>query len=488
MSVIRNETSFTFTKISFTIFVLLICLYIAARFWHLTGSGLWFDEVFSVYVARLSWAELVARVAQDIVHPPLFYLLLKIWIGIGGHSLFWLRLFPALTAIAAVVPFLLLCRELKLSPAEINTALLLLGVNSYLIYYAQELRMYSLLLFFTLSSLWLFIRFISGKDNPKLPLTLLVIVNLLLIYTQYFGWLVIGTECVYVILWKRQQFFIFAIHIAALAFCFAPWAFMVIRVAQKHGLAGNLGWLQRPRLADLIWYFALLHGSFDVPRTTSLGLIIFGCPLLLWTWGVLKRENKAHLTAFWLLILSSLLPVVLAFLASQILPQSVWSERYLIISAVPYLILVAVAAHRLPSAWGRIIFSLLIIAWAAASGVYALSRDDKKLHWEVLTHTMMQAEPTQAKSVRVYTFEEWAASPIKYSLESSGDRRFDVVVVKDVTDLRGTHFWVAFRNTTWRAESLPQDIIRGAGCQVRQEVRTSDPTQTITLFSTECPR
>ena len=35
-----------------------------------------------------------------------------------------------------------------------------MAVNGYLIKYAQEVRMYSLLLFFTVCSLWLFIKFI----------------------------------------------------------------------------------------------------------------------------------------------------------------------------------------------------------------------------------------------------------------------------------------------------------------------------------------
>ncbi|MBA3247280.1 MAG: hypothetical protein H0T63_04265, partial [Pyrinomonadaceae bacterium] len=80
---------------------LLIMLYVAARLWKLTDACLWFDELFSVHAARHGWAGLLAFVSADLIHPPLFYLLLKIWIVIGGESLWWLRLFPVLLSCAA---------------------------------------------------------------------------------------------------------------------------------------------------------------------------------------------------------------------------------------------------------------------------------------------------------------------------------------------------------------------------------------------------
>ncbi|MDQ3665242.1 MAG: hypothetical protein M3410_01370 [Acidobacteriota bacterium] len=96
-------------------------VFIGIRLWGLTASCLWFDEVFSVHAARKEWTRLPGFVAADIIHPPLFYVLLKVWISIGGESLFWLRLFPVLTSIAVIIPFYMFCRELRLRSAEIKT-------------------------------------------------------------------------------------------------------------------------------------------------------------------------------------------------------------------------------------------------------------------------------------------------------------------------------------------------------------------------------
>ncbi len=49
-----------------------ICfVYVLLRFWNLTALCLWFDEIFSVHAATLSWNSLIWFVAQDLIHPPL---------------------------------------------------------------------------------------------------------------------------------------------------------------------------------------------------------------------------------------------------------------------------------------------------------------------------------------------------------------------------------------------------------------------------------
>src|SRR5262245_10663293 len=153
------------------VFFLAIALFVAGRLWRLTSYSLRPDEIFSIQVAQsATWMDMLNAVIGDVVHPPLFYAMLKVWLGLGGESEFWLRLLPVFTAVAAIGPFFLLCRELKLRAAEINLALTLFAVNAYLIYFAQELRMYSLLLFFTLCSLWLFVKLLNAAPSTTRPL------------------------------------------------------------------------------------------------------------------------------------------------------------------------------------------------------------------------------------------------------------------------------------------------------------------------------
>ena len=85
-------------------------LFVALRLWRLSASCLWFDEIFSAHATHHGWGELLRFVAADMIHPPLFYLLLKIWIALGaspccGYDCFrpysaLLRLFPSYCFVA----------------------------------------------------------------------------------------------------------------------------------------------------------------------------------------------------------------------------------------------------------------------------------------------------------------------------------------------------------------------------------------------------
>src|SRR5687767_1144975 len=182
---------------------LVVALYVGARLWRLTASCLWFDEIFGVHAARHTWGGLWSFVAADLIHPPLFYALLKIWVAVGGESLQWLRLFPLVASVACLLPFFLLARSLRLSPAQTNLSLFLFAANGYLIKYAQEVRMYGLLLFFTLGSLWLFVRLSQAESASRGLLFALTACNLLLVYTHYYGWLVVAAEAAFLLFKDR---------------------------------------------------------------------------------------------------------------------------------------------------------------------------------------------------------------------------------------------------------------------------------------------
>ena len=163
-----------------------ICIvYVGLRLWRLTDACLWFDEIFSVHAAEHSWNELFSFVALDLVHPPLFYVLLKLWIGVGGESIFWLRSFAVLFSVVSIFPLLAFQRELKLNISTQAISLFFLTLNGSLLKYSQEVRMYSLMMCLALFSMWLFARyFIKGKSLVPL--------------------IVVGTEVAYLILMTKN--------------------------------------------------------------------------------------------------------------------------------------------------------------------------------------------------------------------------------------------------------------------------------------------
>jgi uncharacterized membrane protein len=454
-----------FTKSAFVVIWLTVGLFVVVRLWRLTTYSLRADEISALRRVSHDWIGTFLAIVRDVVHPPLFYVLLKVWIGIGGESEFWLRLFPVLTAFAAIGPFFLLCRELGLRSAEINLALMLMAVNGYLIYYAQEIRMYSLLLFLTLCSLWLFARFFNAPGRAVKQLIALSAVNLLLVYTQYYGWIVIGVESIFLLFLGRDKLPWFLLSVAAVMLCFSPWAYVVARVAVRRpgGLGPNISSFSRPGLGDLGGYYATLTGFLGPGWKAILGQTLFAYPILLWAWRIYRgtaADGKREAVTFWWLLLLSLLPVVFSYLVSQVLPQSVWGTRFLIIAAAPYIVLVAFAVHRLHPGWLRSATVLSIVVWAALAGFRELNNTGKHA-WEPLVYRMIRAETSQAKGIVVYAFGS-SDEIIRFYLEKVNEKRFQTKRIFTFDKVEGDHFWVASRSR----EESPQQLLRNKGYQV----------------------
>lgn len=76
---------------------------VGLRAFGLTAKSLWFDETYSVFVASLPIERLFVVTAINDAHPPLYYLLLHLWMPFVGDGEFAVRSLSVLIS-AAVVP------------------------------------------------------------------------------------------------------------------------------------------------------------------------------------------------------------------------------------------------------------------------------------------------------------------------------------------------------------------------------------------------
>jgi uncharacterized membrane protein len=461
--------------------VSLVTIFVALRIWHVTAYSLWGGEAFTMIGSRQTWNGMFSYIIADIVHPPLIYILLKLWIGLGGESVLWLKLLPDFFGIAMVVPFFLLCRELDLKTPETFLALLLMGVNGYLIHYAQELRMYSMLAFWSLCSFWLFVRYFKSAGPGDRELLVLTVVNLLAIYSHYYGWLVVGMELLFLLIWRRNVW-AFGLSLVFLVLSFSPWAYFVIREARSiGGLERNLGWIPRPDLTDLLNFYSTLIGPLGSRYMKLLGLVLFNLPLLPWIWrtirGGFKPENEDAVSLSWLSILA-FLPVTLIYLISQKYDQALWIDRYFIFIASPYLLLVSVAINRWPNKALRNVWILLIALWAVAAGVIDLRTNrmawsgpqlGSRVHWDFIAQQISAAETGQQGPIKIYTVPvfskgqltgDWAISTsLDYYFDSINDERFEMIYANNmqavVDRAEDDHFWIGYFDITdWRVRSV----------------------------------
>ena len=471
---------------SLAIWAALIVVYVGLRSWRLTSYGLWVDEVFSVRAARLAWADLFRVIAADAVHPPFFYILLKLWIAAGGATLLWLKLLPLILSIGALIPFWLLCRDLKLSLTEAALGFWLIAVNGYLIHYAQDLRMYSLLFCLSVWSLWLFLRFVSGASASWRVVVALFVVNLLLVYTQYFGWLLVGTEGLCVLLWRPRLLGWFSLSCTGLALAFAPWAYAVAASGPKASVVpASLQWIPRPGWAEVLWYLATLNGILPWRHTTPLGVMLFAAPVGLAMLGLLRSRNPSSRRPIELLAVLSVVPVAVAFIASRVLSQSVWGERHLMVVAVPYLLMVAVSVSYLRRVSLRIALIILMVTWTGVAGAAGLVSEEGRISWKSLVQHLIEKEGPSSRHVTVYTFEGWTAAPLQFLLADLGSHQFDVLVTTP-RDMDQANFWVAFREPAARAEDQPRVVLERRECRIDAERSVHDGGQRVTLLRAAC--
>ncbi len=178
--------------------VLIILLFAAVlRFHLLDHQSLWNDEGNSLRLAQRSIPDLIAAARLDI-HPPGYYLALKAWLALTGASEFALRALSAFAGVLTAACVYALGHTLFARGAGLLAALLV-SVNAFSVYYAQEARMYALLAFLAAVSMLVFVYWVT---HPSWRTGFaLAVLNAAGLYTQYSYPAVMITQGVLFVLW-----------------------------------------------------------------------------------------------------------------------------------------------------------------------------------------------------------------------------------------------------------------------------------------------
>ncbi len=194
-----------------SLLVLILLLAASLRFHLLGAQSLWNDEGNSYVQATRSFSDIAAHAARDI-HPPGYYWLLALWRLLTGESEFALRSLSVFASILTVAFTYALGRRLFGTIAGVVTALLV-TLNTFSIYYAQEARMYSLLALWAAASMWALVGFLQSGHGVQVgaqraaPLPhpylrwALALFNAAGLWTQYAYPFVMLAQGVMVVLW-----------------------------------------------------------------------------------------------------------------------------------------------------------------------------------------------------------------------------------------------------------------------------------------------
>ncbi len=128
-------------------------------------QSVWFDEAYSIHLAKQPMAELLRLTSID-THPPLFYILLKGWAAVFGWSEFALRSLSVLALGGSVLVAGLLTKRLFGARAMLFV-LPLLVLAPFMLRYGFEIRMYALASLIGIAATYILVVALQTKDSTK---------------------------------------------------------------------------------------------------------------------------------------------------------------------------------------------------------------------------------------------------------------------------------------------------------------------------------
>ena len=154
------------TKYVLPICLMLIILLLASavRFYNLGGQSLWYDEGVAYGHSQRSLAEMIPRL-QNNVHVPAYFGSLALYEDLVGYTEFGLRSYSVLWSIIGIAGVYALGKRLFHPIAGLASALLV-ALNGFSIYYAQETRMYAMLATVAVLSMLAFVKWSKLTLQP----------------------------------------------------------------------------------------------------------------------------------------------------------------------------------------------------------------------------------------------------------------------------------------------------------------------------------
>ncbi len=323
----------------------------------------WRDEAFSILLAQRSFLDIIWIAAHDF-SPPLYFLLLRIWIILFGKSEVATRSLSLIFYMLTLCTIFFMVRHFtRLNKWLVLMSVILLGSMHHLLTTnAFETRMYTMIAWLAALSWYLLLR-------KKWKFYALV--TLAGLYTQYFMVIVVGVQVMYLLLkllteeknifHEIQKNLVPFVLLLLPMFFFIPW--LLFFLASHNFTSSHSFWIPKPTLLNLITIPSFITFGFDSFSNFKFDVRPFS--FLIYALIVLsflqKPKDKSHIV--YPLLLWTFVPGILVWTLAQF-STSLFLPRYLIVSAPALIMLVIVCLYELKPISKVITVSLiLIVLW-----------------------------------------------------------------------------------------------------------------------------
>lgn len=356
------------------------------------NQSLWLDEAISVNKAKLPIEIIVPQFSIRDFHPPVYYWFLNIWINLLGDQVWIMRLSSVLFFLITVWFVYMIGKEIKDKKTGLLAAILT-GINPLLIYFSQELRMYSMVTMWLTGSIYFLVRMLK-KPNWKNILGFNILTGLSFV-TFYGSIFLIGTEILYLLINKKIKLFLMSI-----------WGIILALIGIGPLLITQLQYSQQA-LTDIgSWSAALgkvnLKNLLLIPLKFSIGkvswwpkinyYIVGGLWAIMVLSTTLKGLIKDKLLRFLLII-----PLILGIIFSFKTPML---QYFRFLYLVPIMLLLISLEIKKSTR------NFLIMGFLIFSGIYLLNPKMHRENWKDLTKSLSTND-------NIYMVDSFA-DPIKF--------------------------------------------------------------------------
>jgi len=361
--------------------LLLVILAIALflRVYDLAEESIWLDEGISLRLAQAQPIPIIVERAFNN-HPPFYFVLLHLWAKIFSDTIFSARFLSLIFGMLVVCFMFVLGRRIFTERVGILSSLFV-ALSLFHIHYSQEIRMYSLVAFLALLSMYFFIRLFDEKR--VLSSAGYCLSSILFLYTHYSSLLILIVQNLFFVIllllnrrprdgeldlgrWIKLQIIIAAAYL--------PWIWIALLRFKK--IQTLELWVPKPSIFSLVGTLRDYAGS-GMHLLISLGIFI-----LLVTY-LIKYRNKVALPGNRRRLLAPLwflTPLVILFVVSQF-SASLYVTKYTIAASVAFYLILAWGIEQI---WSKrtklIVLGLIVVLFAP--GIWKYYNRTNKIPWK----------------------------------------------------------------------------------------------------------
>jgi len=312
----------------------------------LDAQSMWWDEAFSVTISSMDLRSLLDAVLADRVHPPLYYLVLRVWLtlGQGEFVVRALSAFVGVLGVASLFPMAALAGDRRLGAVSAFA----LAVSPMHIWYSQEARMYSLVVFLTVLANYFFARLL--RNGGRAIWLGYGITTLLAVHTHYLVVFVILAQMTYLTVTRQRHRSLlrnWLLCMLIVGLLSSPWFGAIFLTGGFY--RASISWIRPATPQDLFWtmYGFGLGSSSDPGNLVNILSAVLpagmlACVSIRLLLGNIPARQRSVLWFVWLWLF---LPLTLVFLISLDWPlpmkRSIYMDRFLIPVLPAFLVLIS---------------------------------------------------------------------------------------------------------------------------------------------------